>query len=127
FLLCGSSGVGKTELVLAVADEIFPRLDNVIQINMAEYSDAASVSGLIGAPPAYVGHELGGALTEAVSRNPFSIVLLDEIEKAHPDVWKIFLEVFDKGRITDRRQRAADFTKSFIFMTSNLGATESGR
>ena len=124
FMLCGSSGVGKTELVRAIADEVFPGSNNLIQINMSEYTEPMAVAALIGAPPGYVGHEQGGLLTEAVRRNPFSVVLFDEIEKAHPDVWKLLLQVFDEGRILDRNQRVADFTNSFIFMTSNLGAEE---
>jgi type VI secretion system protein VasG len=122
FLLCGPSGVGKTETALALADLLFGGQRALITVNMSEYQAAHSVSGLKGAPPGYVGYGKGGVLTEAVRRQPYSVVLLDEIEKAHPDVLEIFYQVFDRGMLEDSEGVAVDFTHTLILLTSNLGA-----
>jgi ATP-dependent Clp protease ATP-binding subunit ClpC len=123
-LLCGMSGVGKTEMARAMADLLFPGGDGLLRFEMSEFSEPISVSSLIGAPPAYAGHEEGGALTNAVRRNPCRVLLLDEIDKAHPTVWRLLLQVFEEGKLTDRNQRETDFSNTFIVMTSNLGAAE---
>ncbi|WP_218943175.1 type VI secretion system ATPase TssH [Sphingomonas sp. R-74633] len=121
FLLCGPSGVGKTETALALADLLFGGQRALITVNMSEYQAAHSVSGLKGAPPGYVGYGKGGVLTEAVRRQPYSVVLLDEVEKAHPDVLEIFYQVFDRGMLEDSEGVAVDFTHTLILLTSNLG------
>ena len=121
FLLCGPSGVGKTETALAIADALYSGEQNLITINMSEFQEAHTVSTLKGAPPGYVGYGEGGVLTEAVRRRPYSVVLLDEIEKAHPDVHEIFYQVFDKGRMEDGEGRSIDFRNTLILLTSNIG------
>ena len=121
FLLVGPSGVGKTETALALAESLYGGQDNVITINMSEFQEAHTVSTLKGAPPGYVGYERGGVLTEAVRRRPYSVVLLDEVEKAHPDVHEIFFQVFDKGFMEDSDGRYIDFRNTVILLTSNTG------
>ncbi|GMQ62737.1 ATP-dependent chaperone ClpB [Vallitalea maricola] len=122
FIFLGPTGVGKTELAKAVAEVLFDTEDNIVRIDMSEYMEKFSVSRLIGAPPGYVGYEEGGQLTEAVRRKPYSVVLLDEIEKAHPDVFNILLQILDDGRITDSQGRTVDFKNTIIIMTSNIGS-----
>ncbi|OLA68121.1 MAG: ATP-dependent chaperone ClpB [Ruminococcus sp. 37_24] len=122
FLFLGPTGVGKTELAKALAQSLFDDEHNIVRIDMSEYMEKFSVSRLIGAPPGYVGYEEGGQLTEAVRRKPYSVVLLDEIEKAHPDVFNILLQVLDDGRITDSQGRTVDFKNTIIILTSNLGS-----
>ena len=122
FLFLGPTGVGKTELSKALAENLFDDEKNLIRIDMSEYMEKFSVSRLIGAPPGYVGYDEGGQLTEAVRRHPYSVVLFDEIEKAHPDVFNILLQVLDDGRITDSQGRTVDFKNTIIILTSNLGA-----
>ncbi|WP_306148604.1 MULTISPECIES: type VI secretion system ATPase TssH [unclassified Roseibium] len=121
FMLCGPSGVGKTETALALAETLYGGEDSLITINMSEFQEAHSVSGLKGAPPGYVGYGEGGRLTEAVRRKPYSVVLLDEVEKAHPDVHEIFFQVFDKGWMEDGMGRKIDFRNTLILLTSNVG------
>ncbi|MBR2742420.1 MAG: ATP-dependent chaperone ClpB [Clostridia bacterium] len=123
FLFLGPTGVGKTELAKALAQNLFDDEKNIVRIDMSEYMEKFSVSRLIGAPPGYVGYEEGGQLTEAVRRKPYSVVLFDEIEKAHPDVFNILLQVLDDGRITDSQGRTVDFKNTIIILTSNLGST----
>jgi ATP-dependent Clp protease ATP-binding subunit ClpB len=118
----GPTGVGKTELAKAVAATLFDSEENMIRIDMSEYMEKFSVSRLIGAPPGYVGYEEGGQLTEAVRRKPYSVILLDEIEKAHKDVFNILLQILDDGRITDSQGRTVDFKNTIIIMTSNIGS-----
>ena len=122
FIFLGPTGVGKTELAKSLAESMFASEQNIVRIDMSEYMEKHSVSRLIGAPPGYVGFEDGGQLTEAVRRKPFSVVLFDEIEKAHPDVFNVFLQVLDDGRITDGRGRTVDFKNTVIIMTSNIGS-----
>ena len=122
FLFLGPTGVGKTELAKSLAENLFDNEQNIIRIDMSEYMEKHSVSRLIGAPPGYVGYEEGGQLTEAVRRKPYSVVLFDEIEKAHPDVFNIFLQILDDGRVTDSKGRTVDFKNTILIMTSNLGA-----
>ena len=122
FLFLGPTGVGKTELAKSLADALFDDEHNIVRIDMSEYMEKYSVSRLIGAPPGYVGYEEGGQLTEAVRRKPYSVVLFDEIEKAHPDVFNILLQVLDDGRITDSQGRTVDFKNTIIILTSNLGS-----
>ena len=122
FLFLGPTGVGKTELAKTIAGTLFDNEDNIIRIDMTEYMEKYSVSRLIGAPPGYVGYDEGGQLTEAVRRKPYSVVLFDEVEKAHPDVFNVLLQVLDDGRITDSQGRTVDFKNTIIIMTSNLGA-----
>ncbi|SAL80417.1 Clp protease ATPase [Caballeronia arvi] len=121
FMLAGTSGVGKTETALALAEALYGGEDNVITVNMSEYQEAHTVSLLKGAPPGYVGYGEGGVLTEAVRRRPYSVVLLDEFEKAHPDVHKLFFQVFDKGRMEDGEGREIDFSNTLILLTTNVG------
>jgi ATP-dependent Clp protease ATP-binding subunit ClpB len=123
FLFMGPTGVGKTELTKALADFLFDTDQAIIRVDMSEYMEKHSVARMIGAPPGYVGYEQGGALTEAVRRKPYSIILLDEIEKAHPDVFNILLQVLDDGRLTDGQGRTVDFNNTVIVMTSNLGSS----
>ena len=122
FLFLGPTGVGKTELARTLAASLFDDENNMVRIDMSEYMEKFSVSRLIGAPPGYVGYDEGGQLTEAVRRKPFSVVLFDEIEKAHPDVFNVLLQVLDDGRITDSQGRLVDFKNTIIILTSNIGA-----
>lgn len=122
FLFLGPTGVGKTELAKALAQTLFDDERNMVRIDMTEYMEKYSVSRLVGAPPGYVGYEEGGQLTEAVRRHPYSVVLFDEVEKAHPDVFNILLQVLDDGRITDSQGRTVDFKNTIIILTSNLGS-----
>ena len=122
FMFLGPTGVGKTELTKALAEFLFDDETALIRIDMSEYMEKHSVARLIGAPPGYVGYEEGGALTEAVRRRPYQVVLFDEIEKAHPDVFNVLLQVLDDGRLTDGQGRTVDFRNTLIVMTSNLGA-----
>ncbi len=122
FIFLGTTGVGKTELAKALAEYLFNTEDAIIRIDMSEYQEAHTVSRLVGAPPGYVGYEEGGQLTEKVRRKPYSVVLFDEIEKAHPDVFNILLQVLDDGRLTDNKGRVTDFKNTIIIMTSNLGS-----
>ncbi|MDD1630150.1 MAG: AAA family ATPase, partial [Methylococcaceae bacterium] len=121
FLLCGPSGVGKTETGLALAEALYGGEENIITINMSEYQEAHTVSTLKGSPPGYVGYGEGGILTEAVRRRPYSVILLDEVEKAHPDVHEIFFQVFDKGWMEDAEGRYINFKNTIILLTSNAG------
>ena len=123
FLFLGPTGVGKTELAKALAASLFDDESNMVRIDMSEYMEKYSVSRLIGAPPGYVGYEEGGQLTEAVRRKPYSVVLFDEIEKAHPDVFNVLLQVLDDGRITDSQGRTVDFKNTILIMTSNIGSS----
>ena len=122
FLFLGPTGVGKTELAKTLAENLFDDEQNMVRIDMSEYMEKYSVSRLIGAPPGYVGYEEGGQLTEAVRRKPYSVVLFDEIEKAHPDVFNVLLQVLDDGRITDSQGRTVDFKNTILIMTSNIGS-----
>ena len=122
FLFLGPTGVGKTELAKALAENLFDDENNMVRIDMSEYMEKYSVSRLIGAPPGYVGYDEGGQLTEAVRRRPYSVVLFDEVEKAHPDVFNILLQVLDDGRITDSQGRTVDFKNTILIMTSNIGS-----
>lgn len=122
FLFLGPTGVGKTELCKSLANFLFDSEDHLIRIDMSEYMEKHSVSRLIGAPPGYVGYDEGGALTEAVRRKPYSVILFDEVEKAHPDVFNVFLQVLDDGRLTDGQGRTVDFKNTVVVMTSNLGS-----
>jgi ATP-dependent Clp protease ATP-binding subunit ClpB len=122
FIFLGTTGVGKTELAKALAEFLFNNENSMTRIDMSEYQERHSVSRLVGAPPGYVGYEEGGQLTEAVRRKPYSVVLLDEIEKAHPDVFNILLQVLDDGRLTDNKGRVVNFKNTIIIMTSNIGS-----
>src|SRR5207302_10574928 len=122
FMLVGPSGVGKTETALALSDLLYGGEHNVITINMSEFQDAHTASTLKGSPPGYVGYGEGGVLTEAVRRRPYSVVLLDEVEKAHSDVHELFFQVFDKGRMEDGEGREIDFKNTLIILTSNVGS-----
>ena len=123
FLFLGPTGVGKTELAKSLAENLFDNEQNIVRIDMSEYMEKHSVSRLVGAPPGYVGYDEGGQLTEAVRRKPYSVVLFDEIEKAHPDVFNILLQVLDDGRITDSQGRTVDFKNTIIILTSNIGSS----
>ncbi|MCF0207227.1 MAG: AAA family ATPase, partial [Bacteroidales bacterium] len=122
FIFLGSTGVGKTELAKALAEFMFDDENMMTRIDMSEYQEKHSVSRLVGAPPGYVGYDEGGQLTEAVRRKPYSVILLDEIEKAHPDTFNILLQVLEDGRLTDNKGRTANFKNTIIIMTSNLGS-----
>jgi len=122
FIFLGTTGVGKTELAKALADYLFNDENSMVRIDMSEYQERHAVSRMIGSPPGYVGYDEGGQLTEAVRRKPYSVILLDEIEKAHPDVWNILLQVLDDGRLTDNKGRIANFKNTIIIMTSNIGS-----
>ena len=122
FLFLGPTGVGKTELGKALAEAMFDSEDHIVRLDMSEYMEKHAVSRLVGAPPGYIGYEEGGQLTEAVRRNPYSVLLLDEVEKAHPDVFNILLQLLDDGRLTDSHGRIVDFKNTIVIMTSNIGA-----
>src|SRR5207249_603888 len=122
FIFCGPTGVGKTELCKALAEVLFDDEDAMVRLDMSEYMERHTVSRLIGAPPGYVGYEEGGRLTEAVRRRPYSVILLDEIEKAHRDVFNILLQVLDDGRLSDSHGHTVDFTNTIVVMTSNIGS-----
>lgn len=122
FLFLGPTGVGKTELSKTLAEALFGNEEALIRVDMSEYMEKHSVSKMIGSPPGYVGHDDGGQLSEKVRRNPYSVILFDEIEKAHPDVFNILLQVLDDGHITDSQGRKVDFKNTVIIMTSNAGA-----
>src|SRR6185295_4886500 len=124
FIFCGPTGVGKTELARALAKFLFADAQALIRVDMSEYMEKFSVSRLIGAPPGYVGYEDSGTLTKSVRRKPYSVVLLDEIEKAHPDVFNILLQVLDEGHLTDNYGRVIDFKNTVVIMTSNVGARD---
>ena len=122
FLFLGPTGVGKTELAKTLAESLFDSENNVVRIDMSEYMEKHSVARLLGAPPGYVGYEEGGQLTEAVRRKPYSVILFDEIEKAHPDVFNVLLQLMDDGRLTDSQGRTVDFKNAVVIMTSNVGS-----
>jgi len=122
FLFLGPTGVGKTELCKTLAEALFDTEENMFRLDMSEYMEKHTVARMIGAPPGYVGYEEGGQLTETVRRKPYSVILLDEIEKAHPDVFNILLQILDDGRLTDSHGRVVDFKNTIIIMTSNLGS-----
>ena len=127
FLFLGPTGVGKTELVKALAERLFATEKSLVRLDMSEFRAPHTVARLIGSPPGYVGYGDGGQLTEPVRRRPYSVVLLDEIEKAHPEVWNVLLQLMDDGRLTDGEGRTVDFTNTVVVMTSNLGAGEARR
>ncbi|MGH2872906.1 MAG: AAA family ATPase, partial [Solirubrobacteraceae bacterium] len=124
FIFLGPSGVGKTELARTLAEFLFGDEDTMIRIDMSEYMEKHAVSRLVGSPPGYIGYDEGGQLTEAVRRKPYSVLLLDEIEKAHPDVFNILLQILEDGRLTDAQGRTVDFRHTIVIMTSNIGASE---
>ena len=121
FLFLGPTGVGKTELCKALASQLFDSDEAMVRIDMSEYMEKHAVSRLIGAPPGYVGYEEGGQLTEAVRRRPYAVILFDEVEKAHPDVFNVMLQILDDGRVTDGQGRTVDFTNTVLILTSNIG------
>src|SRR5688572_5291479 len=122
FLFLGPTGVGKTELARALAEFLFDDERAMVRVDMSEYQEKHTVARMIGAPPGYVGYEEGGALTEAVRRRPYTVILLDEIEKAHTEVFNVLLQVLDDGRLTDGQGRTVDFKNTLIIMTSNIGS-----
>ncbi|MFZ9831105.1 MAG: AAA family ATPase, partial [Vulcanococcus sp.] len=122
FLFLGPTGVGKTELSKALASQLFDSEEAMVRIDMSEYMEKHAVSRLIGAPPGYVGYEEGGQLTEAVRRRPYAVILFDEVEKAHPDVFNVMLQILDDGRVTDGQGRTVDFTNTVLILTSNIGS-----
>jgi len=122
FIFLGPTGVGKTELAKSLAAALFDTEENLVRIDMTEYQERHTVSRLVGAPPGYVGYEEGGQLTEAIRRKPYSVILFDEVEKAHPDVFNTLLQVLDDGRLTDARGRTIDFRNTIVIMTSNIGS-----
>ena len=122
FLFLGTTGVGKTELSKALSEVLFNDETAMVRIDMSEYQEKHTVSRLVGSPPGYVGYDEGGQLTEAIRRKPYSVVLFDEIEKAHPDVFNVLLQVLDDGRLTDNKGRMVNFNNTIIIMTSNIGA-----
>ena len=122
FLFLGPTGVGKTELSKALANRLFDSDDAMVRIDMSEYMEKHTVSRLIGAPPGYVGYEAGGQLTDAVRRRPYAVILFDEVEKAHPDVFNVMLQILDDGRVTDGQGRTVDFTNTVLILTSNIGS-----
>ncbi|MBN2504362.1 MAG: AAA family ATPase, partial [Bacilli bacterium] len=122
FMFLGPTGVGKTEVAKSLAEQLFASESHIVRIDMSEYMESFSVTRLIGAPPGYVGYDEGGQLTEAIRRKPYSIILFDEIEKAHPEVFNILLQILDDGRLTDNQGRTVDFKNTIIIMTSNLGS-----
>ncbi|MEL6232749.1 MAG: AAA family ATPase, partial [Cyanobacteria bacterium J06627_3] len=122
FIFCGPTGVGKTELTKALAATVFGSEESIVRLDMSEYMESQSVSKLIGSPPGYVGYGEGGQLTEAVRRQPYALVLFDEIEKAHPDVFNVLLQLLDDGRLTDSQGRVVDFQNTLVIMTSNIGS-----
>src|SRR6185295_12814033 len=122
FLFLGPTGVGKTELAKALAEFLFDTDQAVVRIDMSEYMEKFNVSRLVGAPPGYVGYEEGGTLTEAIRRRPYAVILFDEIEKAHPDVFNILLQILDEGRLTDGKGRTVDFRNTVLIMTSNVAS-----
>ena len=123
FIFCGPTGVGKTELAKALAEAVFGSEDNMIRVDMSEFMEKHSTAKLIGSPPGYVGYDDGGNLTEQIRKKPYSVVLFDEIEKAHPDVFNIMLQILDDGRLTDSKGRHVNFKNTIIIMTSNVGAS----
>src|SRR5688572_7191795 len=122
FIFMGPTGVGKTELARALAEYLFDDENSMVRIDMSEYGERHAVARLIGAPPGYIGYEEGGQLTEAIRRRPYAVVLFDEIEKAHPEVFNVFLQILDDGRLTDSKGRVVDFKNTVIIMTSNVGS-----
>ena len=124
FIFLGPTGVGKTELAKALAEFLFDTEEALVRLDMTEYMERHAVARMIGAPPGYVGHEEGGYLTEAIRRRPYAVILLDEIEKAHPDVFNILLQILDDGRLTDGKGRTVDFSNTVVIMTSNLGSEQ---